>query len=170
MNYAKFLKFKYIVIGMSAIGMLIFTSGLVVNDFYTKNYLFLVGIILLGVSSFLEKELFFSSMQCVLFINTILTLCKAPLSLNIVTLCILGSLTFLMLVTYLKVTVQLIIGMLGFIFLSSGIIFASHLFMLFAGIFLLTYSCFSIRDGFSVGWIFMILNLIFITVTLMCFF
>jgi len=155
---------KNIILGIGIIGLLIFTSALPVTNLLYKNILFLIGAPLLAISSYLEKEYFFASLECIAIVNVLFLLLHVPIYINTIVLIILVLLIVFLILRKQKITGQLIIGFAGLIFLCLGIIFVENLFMLFAGILLMIYSYLSARAGFKMGWIFLILNIIFIAV------
>ncbi len=158
---------KNILLAVGIIGLLVFTSALPVNNFLCKNILIIIGASFLAVSSYLEKEYFFASLECVAIINALLLLFHVAVYLNTVILIVLVLLIAFLIFQKQKITAQLIIGFAGLIFLCLGIIFIQNIFMFIAGILLIIYSYLSVRAGFKVGWIFLILNIIFAAVALM---
>ena len=158
---------KYILIIMAVIGLLLCTYALMIKSIVCKNSLFILGAGLLAISSYLEKEFFFAGLESIVIINAILSLFNIPIYANAIILAFLLVLMLTFIIrTSGKITLQLIIGSIGLTCLSCGIIFISNMIMFIAGIILSIYSCLSIRAGFKVGWVFLILNIIFSIVAL----
>ena len=152
---------------LAIIGLLIFTSALPTHNLLTKNLLFIIGATLLAISSYFEKEYFFANLELIAIINAVLVILKIPTYLNTLILIILVLVVIFAISKNHKITNQLLIGFSGLILLSLGIIFVSNIAMLIAGIMLVIYSLLSIKSGFKVGWVFLILNIIFTTIAIL---
>ena len=119
---------KNILLAVGIIGLLVFTSALPVNNFLCKNILIIIGASFLAVSSYLEKEYFFASLECVAIINALLLLFHVAVYLNTVILIVLVLLIAFLIFQKQKITAQLIIGFAGLIFLCLGIIFIQNIY------------------------------------------
>lgn len=166
MSKTTLIQSKYTIIGMAIIGLLLFTYGLTTKDVICKNSLFIVGAGLLAISSYFEKEFFFAGLEGVAIANTVLLLLNVPAYINAIILASLVLVVIFIACKGGKITLQLVIGIIGLALLSCGIIFVSNVMMFIAGILLSIYSYLSIKAGFKVGWVFLILNVIFSAVAL----
>jgi len=143
------------------VGLLLFILALPLESVMVKNSLFLTGAILLTVASVLEKETFFACLEGIVIITAILNLLHVSRIINAVILALLVFSTILLLLKTRKINIHLIAGISGLVLLNSGIIFSTNLLMFAAGLALCLYSYLSARSGFKVGWIFLVLNILF---------
>lgn len=152
-----------IVIGI--LGLLFFIVGtLIPGSPYQKDF-FLVGAILLSLSSFLEKNAFFTVLEGIIVIDAILT--YLPISNTVIT--VITALMVIMTIAVFAVKgsfkdKSLIIGTLGLIFLALGVGLLNPIAYTIGGFVIVIYSILGIMKGLQIAWLFLILNAIF-TVT-----
>ncbi|MCP3967090.1 MAG: hypothetical protein GY750_11495 [Lentisphaerae bacterium] len=158
-------KFKSnMILAVGIIGLATFTAGLPVDSHITRNILFAVGAVLLTISSFWEKEYFFSCLEVIAFIAAILALCQVGSTASSIVMAVLTVVTIAFMSRIRKIDTRLCLGILGLVLLTAGIIFATNLIMIAAGVVLCIYSWLSLRAGYKVGWVFLVLNIIFTAV------
>ncbi len=152
-----------IIIGIA--GLLFFIVGtLMPGSPYQKDF-FLTGGALLALSSFLEKNAFFTVLEGIIVIDAILT--YLPISNTVITV-----LTALMVVLTIIIFAakgsfkdkSLLIGTVGLIFLALGVGLLNPIAYTLGGGVIVIYSIIGIMRGSQIAWLFLILNAIF-TVT-----
>ncbi len=162
MNNQAVKSFANITLAVAIIGLLTFTAGLVFhNNFGFKNGLFAIGSTLLSIASFLDREYFFSCLEGIAVITALLEIFHIDAVVSTTVLILLVVLTIFLIYRTRKINFHLVIGIIGLILLSLGIIFSTNLLMFIAGVALCLYSYLSAKSGFRVGWVFLVLNMIF---------
>ena len=144
------------------IGLLFFIVGTLMPGNPCQRYLFLAGAIFLTLSSYLEKNVFFTVLAAILVIDAILTFLNLPiLAITIITFII-------VIVTVIFFAVKgsfkeryLIIGTIGLFFLAMGVGTLNPIAYTIGGFFLVIYSYYSFKKGYQIALLFIILNAVF---------
>jgi len=165
-RYEKSYRGNHIVnILIGIVGLLIFIVGtLMPGSPYQKDF-FLVGGIFLSLSSYLEKNAFFTVLEGIIVIDAILT--YFPISNTVITI-----ITALMVILTIVIFAvkgsfkdkSLLVGTLGLIFLALGVGLLNPICYTVGGFVIVIYSICGIMNGLQIAWLFLILNAIF-TVT-----
>ena len=149
---------------LGVIGLIMFMFAIPEKNIDNKNLLIIYSGIFLFISPLMQKETFFIGLNGIALVIAIMIFFPIPTIINIL---ILSFLTIVFAIYYFKkyiVNTANICAFIGLVALCLGILFINNFFMLVSGIFLSIYSIFSIKDGFSVGWVFLILNIVFVIV------
>ncbi|HJO94692.1 MAG TPA: hypothetical protein QF753_14940 [Victivallales bacterium] len=149
-----------IIIGI--VGLILFIIGTLMPGTYEQKYYFLYGAILLTISSFLEKNSFFTVLETIIVIDAVISF----LGLSAV---ITSIITFIIIIiTIICFAAKgefkekyLIAGTIGLIFLGLGVGINNPIFYTIGGFFVALYSLMSIFKGFQIAYLFLILNIIF---------
>ncbi|WP_150466237.1 hypothetical protein [Francisella sp. SYW-9] len=160
-------------LGFAILGLIITIVALPVSDVMLKNYLFIVGGVFLTISSFLDKELLFFWVNGVGMAIAIFIVISLPNNIIFVLSIFITIYGCYHTLKNTRLRLQILVGLLGFIFLSLGTVFSfinftlSNIFMSFSGIALCIYACYSIYVGHKISWIFLLLNMLFTIVALL---
>ena len=149
---------------LGVIGLLLFIFGLTEHNVDNKNLIVLFATFLLFVSALIQKEQFFMGLQGVAFISAIMVFYEVNQNYNLVAFL---ALAFVFAITYFskhKINIARICAFIGLIALCLGILLGRNEPMMICGIFLAVYAMFSIGEGYSVGWVFLVLNILFAVV------
>lgn len=152
---------NHIGLAFGIIGLIIFMVGLLTSVIATKNQVILVATIFLASSAWIQREPFFMGSQTIALISAILVYLLMPAWVNLSALIVLSILFAMIFFRYHPLSFDRIIAFSGLIALCLGIVLGNNIPMLVAGILLAIYAIFSIRHGYSVGWVFLILNILF---------
>ncbi|WET05630.1 hypothetical protein P0136_09655 [Lentisphaerota bacterium ZTH] len=155
-----------IILAVGISGLAAFTAGLPVDHFVIKNALFIIGGTLLAISSYWEKEYFFSCIEGIAMTEAILALFGVSMLISSIVLVVMVAATIMIMSRIRKFDFKLCLGIAGLVLLSLGIIVGTNVIMVAAGVVLCLYSYLSARSGYNVGWVFLALNLIFTGVAL----
>ncbi len=153
-----------VILAVGITGLAAFTAGLPVHNHIIKNVLFVIGAGLLTLSSYWEKEYFFSCLEMIAVVTAVLALSHAGMILSSTVMILLSIATIIIMSRIRKFDFRLTLGIIGLVLLSAGIIAETNLIMVGAGIVLCLYSYLSAKAGFKVGWVFLALNVIFTAV------
>ena len=145
-----------IIIGI--VGLILFIIGTLMPGTYEQKYYFLYGAILLTISSFLEKNSFFTVLETIIVIDAVISF----LGLSAV---ITSIITFIIIIiTIICFAAKgefkekyLIAGTIGLIFLGLGVGINNPIFYTIGGFFVALYSLMSIFKGFQIAYLFLIL-------------
>ena len=152
-----------IILGIVGLGL--FIVGTLMPGNPAQKYYFLLGAVLLTISSFLEKNVFFTVLEGIVVVDALMTFCALkPL--------VTAGITFVIIIATIIYFAKrgdfkeryLIVGTIGLVFLGLGVGLLNPIAYTIGGFFLVIYSLFSILKGFQIAILFLILNLIF-TVT-----
>ena len=147
---------------VGVIGLLFFIVGTLIPGSPFQKYFFLVGAILLTISSYLEKNVFFTVLEAIVTIGAILTF----LSLSNITIAVITFIIVIITVLYFAAKGlfkerYLIIGTIGLFFLAIGVGTLNPIAYTIGGFFLTIYAYFSFKRGYQIALLFIILNSIF---------
>ncbi|QIV95957.1 hypothetical protein EDC55_10265 [Allofrancisella inopinata] len=152
---------------LGVIGLALFVFGLVEKGIFEKNVVILYATLLMFVAALIQKEQFFTGLEGIaLVISAIVVFYQAP---QVYNLTVFVSLIFVFAIWYFarhKLNFARICAFIGLVCLCLGIVLARNEFMVICGIFLSVYAVFSIRQGFTVSWIFLALNILFALVAI----
>ncbi|ASG68312.1 hypothetical protein fh0823_12930 [Francisella halioticida] len=146
---------------LGILGLLIFMFGLAETNTADKNIIVLIATFFLFISAAAQKEPFFSGLQGIAFVSAIMVFYQIGQIYN------LGVFIFLAIAFSIyyfgrhKLNIARICAFIGLIALCLGILLGRNEPMVVCGIVLAIYAIFSIREGYSVGWVFLILNILF---------
>ncbi|WP_150467351.1 MFS transporter [Francisella sp. SYW-9] len=146
---------------LGIIGLIIFMFGLTETNISEKNIIVLVATFFLFISAAIQKEPFFSGSQAIAFISAIMVFLQVQKIYN------LGVFIFLVVAFCIyyfskhKLNIPRVFAFIGLVSLSLGILLGRNEPMVVCGIVLAIYAIFSIKEGYSVGWVFLILNILF---------
>jgi hypothetical protein len=143
------------------IGLVIFMFGLTEHNINNKNAIVLSATTLLFISAIVQKEPFFRGLQCIAFISASMVFFNTPQSINLSIFALLSLAFATFYFRNTKIDIINICAFIGLVSLCLGILLVNNYFMMLCGIFLSIYAIFSIRKGFSVGWVFLVLNILF---------
>lgn len=152
-----------IIIGI--VGLLFFIVGTLMPGSVHQRDFFLVGGILLSLSSFLEKNAFFTVLEAIIVVDAILT--YMPISNTVITVVTVLMVILTIVVFAVKGSFKdksLIVGTIGLIFLALGVGLLNPICYTIGGFVIVVYSIIGIMRGSQIAWLFLILNAIF-TVT-----
>ena len=152
----------FINILIGVIGLLSFIVGTLMPGSPSQKVYFLIGAILLTVSSYLEKNVFFTVLEAILVIGSILTF----LNLSTMTIAIITFVIVIITVIYFAAKGlfkerYLIFGTIGLFFLAIGVGTLNPIAYTIGGFFLVIYAYFSFKKGYQIALLFIILNAIF---------
>ena len=149
-----------IVIGI--LGLLFFIVGTLMPGSIHQKDFFLVGGIFLTLSSFLEKNAFFTVLESIIVIDAILT--YFPISNTVITV-VTALMVVLVIVSFAVRGAfkdkSLSIGTLGLIFLALGVGLLNPIAYTIGGFVIVIYSLISCLKGSQIAILFLILNIIF---------
>ncbi|MED7818837.1 MULTISPECIES: MFS transporter [unclassified Francisella] len=146
---------------LGIIGLLIFMFGLTETNISDKNIIVLVATFFLFISAAIQKEPFFSGSQAIAFISAIMVFLQVGKTYNLVVFIFLVVVFCIYYFSKHKLNIPRIFAFIGLVSLSLGILLGRNEPMVVCGIVLAIYAIFSIKEGFSVGWVFLILNILF---------
>ena len=116
---------------------------------------------LLFGSSLIQQEPFFAGLQGLAFVSAIMIFFALSQAINISVFVILSFIFTIIYFNKHKPSLANIGAFIGLVSLCLGMLLAKNQFMLVSGVLLAIYAVFSIKQGFSVGWVFLILNILF---------
>lgn len=146
---------------LGIIGLVIFMFGLTQSSIENKNLLILLATFFLFLSAIIQKEPFFSGLQGIAFVSASLNFYNITEIYNLVVFVLL---VFGFSIYYFgghKLNIARICAFIGLVALCLGILLGRNEPMIVCGVFLAIYAIFSIQQGYSVGWVFLILNIAF---------
>ena len=149
---------------LGIIGLLLFVFGLTEHNLDNKNFMVLFATFMLFTSALIQKEPFFIGLQGIAFVSAILVFCEVNPNYNMVAFI---ALAVVFAITYLskyKLNIARVCAFIGLIALCLGILLGKNELMMICGILLAIYAVFSISEGYSVGWVFLALNILFAVV------
>ena len=127
-----------------------------------QRFLFLFGALLMTISSYLEKNVFFTFLEGILTIDAILSFTSLS---NIA----IGIITFIIVVVviiYFTINGSfkeryLIVGTIGLFFLALGVGILNPISCMIGGFLLIIYAYMAFKKGIQIAFLFIILNIIF---------
>ena len=147
------------------VGLLIFIVGTLMPGSPHQRDCFLAGGILLSLSSFLEKNAFFTVLEGIIVIDAILTyFTKSNTLITIITVLMVILTIVIFAVKGSFKDKSLMVGTVGLIFLALGVGLLNPICYTIGGFVIVIYSICGIMRGLQIAWLFLILNAIF-TVT-----
>jgi hypothetical protein len=149
---------------LGVIGLLLFIFGLTEHNIDNKNLVVLLATFMLFASALIQKEQFFMGLQGIAFVSAIMVFYETDQNYNLITFI---TLAFIFAITYFskhKLNLARVCAFVGLIALCLGILLGRNEPMMICGVFLAVYAIFSISEGYSVGWVFLILNILFAVV------
>jgi hypothetical protein len=149
-------------IAIGIVGLLLFIVGTLLPGTYEQKHYFLYGAIFLTISSFLEKNTFFTVLEIIIVIDAVLSF----LGLSVLAISIITFIIIIITIIYFVVKGEfkekyLIAGTIGLIFLGLGVGINHPVFYTIGGFFVALYSLFSVLKGYQIAYLFLILNTIF---------
>jgi len=161
-------KYKDIIVGI--IGLIVFCIGTLMPGNPHQILVFLVGAILLTLSSFLSKNLFFTFLEGILAIGSFLTLISMSTDIKAIVIVVLVIAT----IVYFSKKGMLkdrnfINGIIGLVFLVAGAAFNIPIGLVISGVFLSIYAWIVFKRGEKIGMVFFALNAIFTITSLIGF-
>ncbi len=153
-------KYKDIIVGI--IGLIVFCVGTLMPGNPHQILVFLAGAILLTLSSYLSKNLFFTFLEGTLAIGSFLTLIsvKPEIEAIVITVLVLAIIGYFAKKGMLK-DKNYINGIIGLIFLVAGAAFNIPIGLVISGVFLTVYAWIVFKRGEKIGMVFFCLNAIF---------
>ncbi|AIT08607.1 MFS transporter [Candidatus Francisella endociliophora] len=149
---------------LGVIGLVIFMFGLTETNIDNKNLIVLLATFLLFLSAIIQKEPFFSGLQGIAFVSAVLVFYNINYTYNMVIFLVLSFGFAVYYFGRFKLNIARIFAFVGLVALCLGILLGRNEPMVVCGIVLAIYAVFSIQQGFSVGWVFLILNILFAVV------
>ncbi|AJC49049.1 MFS transporter [Allofrancisella guangzhouensis] len=149
---------------LGIIGLIVFVFGFAEKGILEKNLAVLYATLLLFVSALIQKEPFFTGLEGIALIcaNTVFWQVDQVYSLIIfVGLCFVFTMWYF---ARYKLNFARASAFIGLVSLCLGIVLVRNEFMVVCGVFLAIYAVFSIRQGFTVSWVFLVLNILFTVV------
>ena len=149
---------------LGIIGLLLFIFGLTEHNVDNKNLIVLLATFMLFVSALIQKEQFFVGLQGIAFVSAILVFYEVNPNYNLIAFL---ALAFVFAITYFSkhnLNIARVCAFVGLVALCLGILLGRNEPMMVCGIFLAIYAIFSIQQGYSVGWVFLLLNIVFAVV------
>lgn len=143
------------------IGLIIFMFGLVETDVTQKNLIVFFATFFLFLSAVIQKEPFFSGLQGIAFVSATMVFFNFPQIYNLLIFIILAIAFSIFYFSKYKINIARVCAFVGLVALCFGILLGRNEPMVVCGIVLAIYAIFSIKEGYSVGWVFLILNLLF---------
>lgn len=160
----KYIKNTGLLLGI--IGLVMFMFGLAEESIDNKNMMILMATFFLFTSAVIQKEPFFSGLQGIAFVSAIMVFYQISPIYNLgVFLCLAVGFAIYYF-AHFPLNAARIYAFIGLVTLCLGIVFGRNEFMVVCGIFLAIYAMFSIKEGFTVGWVFLVLNILFSLVAL----
>ncbi len=156
------MKFKYLdklALLMSVVGLLVFIFGMIEQDIQLKHTIFLISALFLFFPPVMQKEPFFSGLQTVVLISSSMTFLDISQKINLIVFIVSAVVFAAIFFVKNKINLPQVFAFFGLLMLCLGIVIGSNIPMLISGLALAVYAIFSIRDGFSVAWAFLVLNL-----------
>ncbi|APC97259.1 MFS transporter [Francisella frigiditurris] len=150
---------------LGIIGLIGFMFGLVEHNDNIKNIIILCATGLLFLSALIQKEPFFIGLQAIAFISAILVFLNLDHRINLIVFMILSIVFATFFFGKNSINLARIFAFCGLLALCIGIVLSCNLSMVICGICLSIYAVFSIQQGYSVGWVFLTLNIIFAIVS-----
>lgn len=161
-------KYKDIIIGI--IGLIIFCIGTVIPGNPHQIVVFFVGALLLTLSSILGKNLFFTILEGILSIGSLLTILSVAEDTKgvVIIILVLISIIFFAKKGMLK-DKNYINGIIGLVFLVVGAVFSFPIGLVISGVFLSIFAWIVFKRGEKIGMVFFLLNVIFTITSLIGF-
>lgn len=152
----------YVNIAIGVIGMLIACYGNLIHNAITQKWCYLIGAILLFISSILERQKFFIILQIIITAGAAIAFAPifpwqkaaVPISLSVIA------------IIYFIVSKQLkdpltALGCLGIVLLAAGYAVTNPIIFFFGSFILMIYAFISYRRGVAIALIWAILNALF---------
>lgn len=152
---------KNIGLYLGIIGLLIFMFGLTEKNISDKNIIVLVATFFLFVSASIQKEPFLSGLQGIAFVSAIMVFYQVGQVYNLGVFIFLAITFSIYYFGKYKLNIARIFAFFGLITLCLGILLGRNEPMVVCGVVLAIYAIFSIQEGYSVGWVFLVLNILF---------
>lgn len=146
---------------LGIVGLVVFMFGLTETNLDNKNLIVLLATFSLFLSALIQKEPFFSGLQGIAFVSALLVFYNVKQTYNMTTFLILSFVFAVYYFGRFKLNIPRVFAFIGLVALCLGILLGRNEPMVVCGIVLAIYAVFSIRQGFSVGWVFLILNTLF---------
>ncbi len=150
---------------LGIIGLLLFMFGLTEHDVCNKNLVVLFTSFMLFVSALIQKEQFFIGLQGIAFVSATLMFYQINLNYNII---LFLALAFVFAITYFgkhKLNLARVCAFIGLVALCLGVLLDRNEPMIVCSIFFAIYAMFSIGEGYSVSWVFLVLNTLFAVIS-----
>ena len=151
---------------LGIIGLLVFMWGLVTGNADNRDLLILFATFILFLSAVIQREPFFIGLQGIGCISSLLAFFEINIYYSTFAFVILALIFAIRYFLKNKINWPRICAFIGLFALCVGIILRRNEPMVICGLFLAIYAYFSIKEGYSVGWVFLILNLLFAMVAL----
>ena len=127
-----------------------------------QRYLFLFGALLMTISSYLEKNVFFTFLEGILTIDSILSFTAlSNITIGIVTFIIVIAVIIYFMVKGAFKERYLIVGTIGLFFLALGVGILNTIACMIGGFLLIIYAYMAFKKGVQIAFLFIILNVIF---------
>ncbi|QWU98559.1 MFS transporter [Francisella salimarina] len=143
------------------VGLIIFMFGLVETDVAQKNLIVFFATFFLFLSAVIQKEPFFSGLQGIAFVSATMVFFSFSQIYNLLVFIVLAIIFSITYFSKYKINIARVCAFIGLVALCFGILLSRNEPMIVCGIVLAIYAVFSIREGYTVGWVFLILNLLF---------
>ncbi|MBK2243344.1 MFS transporter [Francisella tularensis] len=151
-------------LAIGIIGLIIFMFGLTETDTAQKNLIVLFATFFLFLSAAIQKEPFFTGLQGIAFVSAIMVFYNLAAIYNLLVFIFLAFVFAIYYFSRHKLNIARICAFIGLVALCLGILLGRNEPMIVCGIVLAIYAVFSIQEGYTVGWIFLILNILFAVV------
>ncbi|MBK2266704.1 MFS transporter [Francisella philomiragia] len=142
-------------------GLIIFMFGLTETNINHKNLIVFFATFFLFLSAIIQKEPFFSGLQGIAFVSATMVFFNFSQIYNLAIFVLLAVVFSIIYFSKYKINIARVCAFIGLVALCFGILLGRNEPMVVCGIVLAVYAIFSIREGYSVGWVFLILNLLF---------
>ncbi|MCX5774378.1 MAG: hypothetical protein NTX05_07205 [Fusobacteria bacterium] len=161
-------KYSDIIVGI--IGLIIFCIGTLLPGAPIQIYFFFVGALLLTLSSYLSKNLFFALLEGIVSIGALLSILSVATDIKGIVIVVLVVVTIIYLAKkgMLK-DKNFINGIIGLVFLVVGAVFYMPIGLIISGVFLSIYALVVFKRGEKIGMVFFVLNVIFTITSLLGF-
>ncbi|QLE78275.1 MFS transporter [Francisella sp. Scap27] len=151
---------------LGVVGLIVFMFGLVETNIDNKNLFILLATFILLISAVIQGEVFFIGSQSIAWITAVMTFFEIGQNYIIIAFILLVTIFALGYFFKNKLLFSNACAFVGLIALCLGIALGMNEPMVICGLFLAIYACFSIKDGYSIGWVFLVLNLVFAVVAI----
>ena len=149
---------------LGIVGLLLFIFGLTEQNVDNKNLIVLFATFMLFASALIQKEPFFTGLQGIAFVSAVMVFYEVNQNYDLIAFIIMA---FIFAITYFSkhpLNLARVCAFVGLVALCLGILLGRNEPMMVCGVFLAVYAMFSIGQGFSVGWVFLALNILFAVV------
>ncbi|GAB4223229.1 MAG: hypothetical protein Kow0076_5420 [Francisella sp.] len=146
---------------LGIVGLIIFMFGLAETNISQKNLIVFCATLFLFLSAAIQKEPFFTGLQGIAFVSATMVFYNVKPIYNLIVFVFLSFGFAIYYFSKHKLNIARICAFIGLVTLCLGILLGRNEPMVVCGIFLAIYAIFSIQEGYSVGWIFLILNILF---------